>query len=63
VKINSIDRLAKLSVSSTMQIGNHVKNRRVEGFGEQNGDFVFLHNQKLAIDDSDFMDAQSSKQG
>lgn len=55
--------MAKLSVSSTMQIGNHVKNRRVEGFGEQNGDFVVLHNQKLAIDDSDFMDAQSSKQG
>ena len=61
VKINSIDRLAKVSMSSTYQVGNHVKNHRVEGFGEHNGDRGFFHNPQTMIDDSDINDAASQK--
>lgn len=61
VKINSIDRLAKFSLSSTFQVGNHVKNKRAEGFGEHNGDRGFFHNPQLSVNDSDFEDAKSEK--
>ncbi|MBU8878541.1 hypothetical protein BGM26_06000 [Bacillus sp. FJAT-29790] len=63
VCINSVDRLGRISVSSTMQIGNHAKNHRVEGFGEQSGDHVVFHNPKIAIDDSDLEDTQAEKMG
>lgn len=63
VKINSADRLAKLSLSSTCQIGNHVHNKRVEGFGEHNGDRGIFHQPQLIIDDSDFEDSTSKNIG
>ncbi|KAB2331505.1 hypothetical protein F7731_18095 [Cytobacillus depressus] len=63
VKINSVDRYSRISVSSTMQIGNHVKNHRVEGFGEHNGDRGFFQNPQWGIEDSDFFDTQSEKKG
>jgi hypothetical protein len=63
VKINSIDRLGHLSVSSTMQIGKHVSNKRVEGFGEQNGDISVFHSLKSFVDDADFVDSDSEKRG
>ncbi len=63
VKINNADRLAKLSLSSTYQVGNHVKNKRVEGFGEQNGDNGFVHNPQVMIDDTDIDDSSSEKIG
>lgn len=62
VKINSIDRLSTVSTSSTVQIGKHVKNHRVHGFGEQNGDRGIFESLELFIDDSDFMDISASKQ-
>lgn len=61
VRINSVDRLSKVSISSTMQIGNYVKNKRVEGFGEHNGDRGILHKPGFINDDSDFVDANSEK--
>lgn len=61
VKINSVDRLAKISLSSTFQVGNHVHNKRSEAFGEHNGDRGIFHQPELIIDDSDLEDSTSEK--
>ncbi|MED4534681.1 hypothetical protein ABET51_06245 [Metabacillus fastidiosus] len=63
VRINSIDKLSQISTSSTVQIGKHVKNHRVEGFGELNGDRGVVESPELYVDDSDFMDSNSTKKG
>lgn len=63
VSLHNADRLARISVGSTMQIGNHVKNHRVEGFGEQTGDRGAFHFPKFFTDDSDLEDTNSEKRG
>ncbi|MBS4178314.1 hypothetical protein [Lederbergia citrea] len=61
IRMTSADRLAKISVSSTMQIGNHVRNHRVEGFGEHSGDRGAFQFPEFVIDDSDMEDSNSEK--
>jgi len=63
IRINSTDKMARISMGSTLQVGNHVNNKRVEGFGERNGDRGIFHQQKLLIDDSDIIDTSSEKFG
>ncbi|WP_026695167.1 hypothetical protein [Peribacillus kribbensis] len=62
-KVNTIDKLANFSLSSTIKIGNHVANNRSEGFGEQNGDRGLFESPVWLVNDSDGRDAETSKKG
>jgi hypothetical protein len=63
LRINTIDRFGHFSVSSTAQIGKHVANKRVEGFGEQGGDRGFFDSLELVVYDSDIIDSDAEKKG
>lgn len=61
IVINNVGKDCHVSLSHSFKVKKNVTNKKAQGFGEQNADYVMIIDSYSSLDDSDIIDSPSFK--